>query len=70
MNTFLWYLELSALGDLDSLDGLVAGSLGDVLDLLDDLVALEDLAENDVATIEPASDDGGDEELGAEMICQ
>lgn len=70
MNTFLWYLELSALGNLDSLDGLVTGSLGDILDLFDDLVALEDLAEDDVAAIEPTSDDSGDEELGAVMICQ
>ena len=65
MNTFRWHLELSALGDLDRLDGLVARSLGHVLDLLDDVVSVEDLAEDDVAAIEPAGDDGGDEELGA-----
>lgn len=65
VNTFRWDLELSALGNLDRLDRLVAGSLGDVLDLLDDIVALEDLAEDDVAAVEPAGDDGGDEELGA-----
>ena len=65
VNTFRWDLELSALGNLDSLDGLVARSLGDVLDLLDDVISLKNLAENDVAAIEPAGDDGGDEELGA-----
>ena len=65
VNTFRWHLELSALGDLDSLGRLVARALGDVLDLRDDLVALEDLAEDDVAAIEPAGDGGGDEELGA-----
>ena len=65
MNTFRWHLELSALGDLDSLGRLVARALGDVLDLRDDLVALEDLAEDDVAAIEPAGDGSGDEELGA-----
>ena len=65
VNTFRWHLELSALGDLDSLGRLVARSLGDILDLRDDLVALEDLAEDDVAAIEPAGDGGGDEELGA-----
>jgi hypothetical protein len=63
VNTFLWYLELSALGNLDGLDGLVAGTLGHVLNLVDDLVALKDLAEDDVAAIEPAGDDGGNEEL-------
>jgi len=65
VNTFRWHLELSALGNLDSLGRLVARALGDVLDLRDDLVALEDLAEDDVAAIEPAGDGGGDEELGA-----
>ena len=37
------------------------------LDSLDDLHGLlvSDLAEDDVAAIEPAGDDGGDEELGA-----
>lgn len=65
MNTFRWHLELSALGDLDRLDGLVARSLGHVLNLLDDVVSFEDLAEDHVAAVEPAGDDGGDEELGA-----
>lgn len=65
VNTFRWDLELSALGDLDCLYGLVASSLGDVFDLLDNLVSLKNLAEDDVAAIEPAGDDGGDEELGA-----
>jgi hypothetical protein len=65
VNTFRWHLELSALGDLDRLDGLVARSLGHVLDLLDNVVSLEDLAEDNVAAVEPAGDDGGNEELGA-----
>lgn len=65
VNTFRWDLELSALGNLDGLDRLIARALRDVLDRLDDIVALEDLAEDDVATVEPAGDDGGDEELGA-----
>lgn len=65
VNTFRWDLELSALGNLDCLDRLVARALGDVLDLLDDVVALEDFTEDDVAAVEPAGDDGGDEELGA-----
>jgi hypothetical protein len=66
VNTFLGHLEqLAALGYFDCLDRLVAGALGHVLDLVHNFVALEDLSEHDVATIEPAGDDGGDEELGS-----
>ena len=53
MDTFGGNLQLAGFGDLDSLDGLVARLSLRVLDLLDDLVALEDLAEDDVAAIEP-----------------
>jgi hypothetical protein len=63
--TFLGHLKLSALGNLDSLGRLVAAALGDVLNLVDNVVALENLAEDDVAAIEPACDDSGDEELAA-----
>jgi hypothetical protein len=62
--TFLGHLELSALGNLDRLDRLVASALGHVLNLVDNLVALKNLAKDDVAAIEPAGDDGGNEELG------
>jgi hypothetical protein len=54
VDTFFWDLKLAALDDLDNLGGLVATSSLHVLDLLDDFVALEDLAEDDVATVEPA----------------
>ena len=54
MNTFRRDLELAALGNLDGLSGLIAGEGLGVLDLLDDFVALEDLAEDDVSAIEPA----------------
>ena len=63
VNTFRWDLELSALGNLDCLDGLIAGALGHVLNLLNDVIALEDFAKDDVAAVEPAGDDGGNEEL-------
>jgi hypothetical protein len=56
MQTFCGNLELAALGDCDALLGLVAAALGHVLDLLDDLVALKDLAEDDVLAIEPAGE--------------
>lgn len=61
----LLHLQLAALHDLDGVLGLVAGALGDVLDLVDNVVALEDLAEHDVLAIQPRGDGGGDEELGA-----
>lgn len=52
MNTFRGHLQLSALGDFDGLDGLVRLGL-DILDLLNDIKALEDFAEDDVTAIEP-----------------
>lgn len=54
MQTFCGDLELSALGDGDSIVRLVAASLGHVLDLLDDLVTLKDFAKDDVLAIQPA----------------
>ena len=54
VNTFGRDLELAALYNLDNVNGLVTGGGGGVLDLLDDFEPLEDLAEDDVATIEPA----------------
>ena len=68
MNTFRWHLELSALGNLDSLARLVPGALGHVFDLLHNIVSFEDLSKDDVAAIEPACDDGGDEELAAVRV--
>lgn len=53
MNTFRGDFKLATLGDLDSLCRLVARRSLDVLDLLDNLVALEDFAENDVPSVEP-----------------
>ena len=44
-------------GATASLDGLDDADRGDITG--------DDLAENDVTAVEPASDDGGDEELGA-----
>jgi hypothetical protein len=63
--TFFGQLELAALGDLDCLGRLVARGLGHILDLVDDLKALEHLAEDNVLAVEPGGDGGGDEELGA-----
>ena len=54
MDTFFWYGKLATLGDLDGFDGSVTSSFGDVLDSLNDFVALEDFAEDDVLAIEMA----------------
>lgn len=56
VDTFFGNGQLAALGDLDGQLGLVAGVLLDVLNLLDNLVALEDLAEDDVLAIQPTAD--------------
>jgi len=53
VNTFRRNLQLAALDNLDRLLRLVAGLSLDVLDLVDNVVALEDLAEDDVTAIEP-----------------
>jgi hypothetical protein len=53
VNTFRRDLKLSTLGDLDRLLGLVTGLGLGVLDLLNNVVALEDLAKNDVSAVQP-----------------
>ena len=47
------HLEFTALHNLDRLLGLVAGVLGNVLDLVDDVVSFKDLAKDNVTTIKP-----------------
>lgn len=63
--TFSRHFQLARLGDLDIVIGLVPAVLGHVLDLVDYVVAFDDLAEDDVAPVEPGGDGGRDEELGA-----
>jgi hypothetical protein len=53
VDTFLWDLQLSALDDLDGLYGFIVGTLGDILDLADNIVAFKNLSEDNVAAIEP-----------------
>lgn len=45
--------------------GRAAASLNGLDDALGGGIIVRDLAEDDVAAVEPAGDDGGDEELGA-----
>lgn len=55
VDTFGRNLQLAALHNLDSLRGLVTGRSFEVLDLVNEVVAFEDFAENDVAAVQPAS---------------
>ena len=54
MNTFWGHLQLATADDLDRLLGLVSRLCLHVLDLLNDVVALEDLAEDNVLSIKPS----------------
>ena len=58
------FLELAAISDDAGLERSVRGVGAGGLDGLNDVHALDDLAKDDVLAIEPAGDDGGDEELG------
>lgn len=53
MDTFRRDLQLAALDDLDRLDRPVARLGLDVLDLLHDVVALENLTEDDMTAVQP-----------------
>lgn len=64
-DTFFGDLQLPALDNGDGVVGAVAAVLGGVFDLVDNVHALEDFAEDDVAAVEPRGEDGGDEELRA-----
>lgn len=47
--------QLATLRNLDCLSGLVTRALGHILDLLNHIIALEDLTKHNVAAIEPAA---------------
>ena len=49
----LAFLELPALHDLDRFRRFVIAALGHVLNLVNNVVALQDFAEHDVTAIEP-----------------
>lgn len=55
VNTFFGDGNFTGLGDLDRLNGAVTRLGLDLLNLLDDIVTLEDLAEDDMAAIEPTA---------------
>lgn len=53
VSTFRGHLQLAALDNRDGRNRLVAASGLDVLDLVDDLPTLQELAEDDVLAIKP-----------------
>jgi hypothetical protein len=55
MNTFGGNLKLAALDDLDGVDRLVSARSLKVLDLVDYVIALEDLAEDNVTAVKPTA---------------
>ncbi len=59
VNTFWGHRKLSALRNLNRLHRLVARRLLDILDLVDDVVALQDFAEDDVASVQPTVGEKG-----------
>ena len=63
MDTFFGHLKLATLGNLNRLDGLVTGGLVHILNLLYNVIALKNLAKDDVAPVKPGGNDSGDEEL-------
>jgi hypothetical protein len=68
VNTFSRNLQLAALENRDSLQGLVALDLRvllRILDNVDKLFSLENFAKDNVAAIEPSGDGSGDEKLAA-----
>jgi hypothetical protein len=67
-DTFIGNLQLAALGDLDRLLGLVARVLVQVLDLVDNLIALEHLAKDDVAPVQPRGNGSSYEKLATIRI--
>jgi hypothetical protein len=57
VDTFGRHRQLAALDNLHRLDWLIASALLNALNLGDDVVALEDLAENYMASVEPSAQD-------------
>ena len=53
VNTFCGNLKFTTLDNLDGGKRLVTGGSLDVLDLVDNVVALEDLSEDDVTSVQP-----------------
>ena len=66
MNTFSFsrsQLDFPALANDNLVIRLVASALGDVLDLVHNIIALEDFAKDDMLPIKPSGNGGSDEKL-------
>lgn len=71
VNTFSFiprHLNLAALGNLDGLLRLVARPLFDILDGVNNVVTLENLAEDHMLAIQPGGNSGSDKEL-QDLVC-
>jgi hypothetical protein len=55
MDTFWWHLKLSALGNLHCLNWTITVGGWGVLNLLNNVISLKNLAKNDMSTIEPTT---------------
>lgn len=55
VSTFFWWLQLSTLCDLHDGGRLVPSAFRHVLNLLNDVVALKNLAKNNVLAVEPTA---------------
>ena len=55
MGTFFWHRQLPRLCNLDGLDRLVPRALLHILNLLNDIVAFQNLTKDDVLSIQPSS---------------
>jgi len=62
VSTFFGHLQLSTLDDLDCLEWLIISTLGNIFHLLNNIVALQNFAEDHVATIKPSRIDCQDGE--------
>ena len=70
MNTFCLFpghFDFSTVCDDNLNSWLVTSALGNILDFVDKIVSFENFAEDNVTSIEPGCDGGGDEEL-AELV--
>jgi len=54
VNTFCWNLQLPTLDYLDRLERFIIRTFGHVLDLVNNIVALQYLPKNNMAPVKPA----------------
>ena len=55
VGTFFWHRQLPSLCNLDGLDRLVSRAFWHIFNLLNDIVAFQNLSEDDMLPIQPSS---------------